>query len=894
MAFTPPDGCVMRSSVSSMCASADTLEPLVLLVAPAGYGKSTVMSQLFTSLEGQKNDVCWLSLDENDDDSTRFVQCLIEAMSGSIDGFGAELRTIMGIEMGFPVNAIARMFLEELTEFGKPVTIFLDDFHYIASESIHLLIKMLTKYCRNLLRIVIASRTDIPIGLGDLRSKGLVREIGVNELSLSLPEIREMIERKGFQDLDEKTIESVCARSEGWAVGIQLLCLAANGASDPESIFKNFTGRDRNIADYLGDMVLDNLSEDERKFILFTSILERMNSALCELILPEFNGQVFLEKLEALGLFLLPLDRERKWFRYHHLFTEFLRTRLDRDFPQTASKLLANTARWYAANGDVEDAIKYGLDAKDFEFSARYIASYARELVQMRGVHSTFLRWLNILPEKYKDMWPEIKVGYAWSLTFTHQHALAENELDQLEALGHLSTDVDTVSFDSRQIKQTCEMIRCVIDALSDRYDKCASRSQAWLEAWPEATDFNKGTVCNAYSYACNALQNFDQGLEIITEAKVAFRRCRSSYGVGWATAIEGMLLISAGSFSKAKKLLEDDLETALNTTGAYSQVVSILSLFLSDILYEKGDLTGARHYVEQGWPALKEVASLEFLLVGYTVSAKLMSAQGDDISALSLLDEGRNFGLVHKIPRLCLSLAYEGYTLMLRLGQLDQAEQYARNSGLAQLKLDALGYEGQIANRARTRLLIARGENKKALDLINPLLESFRNQGCNRLLMTGLALKSSILLNLGIVNEAMRYMEQAVEIGAGENVHQRFFDDALFIKPAMTKFLKSRYAITASISNIPTEYIQNLYKVFNITDEVEAGFRNETPIEALTKKEIRILLLIEQGLTNRQIAETLFVSEKTVKWHLHNVFGKLDVRNRAKAVMSARHLSLL
>lgn len=894
LAFTPQTDYVPREIVDLLVAKQEALERVVLLMAPAGYGKSTVMSQLYRHLREQKKAVCWLSLDSDDNELTRFVNFLTEAIGDVVEGFGHELKAVLNTEGDLSVQSIALMVFENLASSNIHINVFLDDYHIITNTKIHQLVRMLVKYCGEQLRLVIASRSDTPIGIGELRSKGLVYELDMNDLSLSPDEAREMIKRKGGGGLDESSIEIIWKRTEGWAVGIQLLCLAGNGASKPEEVFSSFTNRDKSIDDYLGDMVLDRLSDEERKFLLYTSIFERLDASLCEAILPNFNGQQLLEKMVRKGLFLLPLDREQKWFRYHHLFSEFLRTRLDRDYAGIVSKLNATVARWYLDRGEIEVAIKYGLLAEDYDFTAPLIADYAKIIAQMRGRHGIFLRWLDALPQHYKDRWPEIKLGSAWSLTFTDKHELAVLELDELEALQDEYNTKDRSSDAFGKIKQSCEMIRCVIEGLNDRHVVSAKRAQMWLEKWPDAEDFNRGTVGNAYSYSCNSLRDFEKGFEVVAEAKAAFRRCNSSYGAGWATAIEGMLHISNGSFSHARILLEEGLRTAENETGPYSQVASILALVLSETLYEQGELEEALRHVDLGWRAVQEVPSFEFLLVGYSVRAKILNAGGQQKEALKLLEEGRAFGQAQRLPRLDYLLALEGYSMLLEAGHKGRAQSYLKSSGIEKLDGNAAGLESHILSCVMIRKFISQGDYRQAISLINPLLVVFHTQNYSGLLMSTLSLKAAALFGLGVVNEAMRFIEQALIIGSKERVIRRFLDDRLMIRAVMVDFLSRRSGIVIAISDIPAEYIQDLCDAFDFDAFSDAQSSENVLIESLSKKEEQILLLIEQGLTNRQIAEALFVSEKTIKWHLQNVFGKLYVKNRTSAVLKARKLSLL
>lgn len=879
---------------------------LLLVVAPAGYGKSSLLSEWREMLQGQGVATGWLSLDADDNDPVRILSYLAAAVSDAEAGLGDNAQAQLSAGVLPSIQPVIGALTSDIEACGHEVVLFLDDLHLVTSADGLDTFDRLIQLAPANLRFVIASRIEPPLQLNDLRLRGGVRDLGPAELSFTAGELRSLALLHGMPDIDDHAVDVLRAKTEGWAAGAQLFFLAAQGEEDHSRLLGNFTGRDRSIADYLAEVVLNRQAPQMREFLLKSATLDRMCAEVCRTLLPQANCQAMLEEAEASGLFIVSLDRQREWFRYHHLFGDFLRTRLELERPGELAACRRLASRWFAANGYEVEAVGYALAAKDYDNAAALIAGFAETLVQYRGDHSTLLRWMEALPEDRLERWPQIRIGYAWSLTFTRKHAEALTVLDRLEreAGSDAGSTASAQSPDPEYVRQVVDMIRCVIGALGDRVEEARKRSAAWLAQWPDAPDFNRGTVGNALGYACNSTYEFELGIREIKLAKAAFERCEGHYGIAWASAIHGMLLTSKGLLANAEAVLREGLDYSRQSWGAQSHAASILSLILSEVYYERGELEDASVELRHGALAMQEIGSAEFAYVGHVVEAKLLCRNGEIGAALDVLRDGRRLARLYELPRLAAAFALQAVTILLRAGRLDEASELADRYGLAEGGGSAAerapdAAAGEFARRARIRLLLAGGRNQDALTQLNQLIGSLRDTGRSGLLITTLILKAAVLERLGIANDALRHLDEALRIGAANGFVRRFLDEEAIMQPVFRRYLEVRARTAMSEeARAPLDYVNRIAAGCGLDQveaaaEVKAGAGVESPAR-LTAKEVQLLKLVEKGLSNQQIAETLFISEKTVKWHLNRCFSKLDVRNRTSAVATAKRAALI
>jgi LuxR family maltose regulon positive regulatory protein len=364
---------------------------LTLISAPAGYGKTTLLS---TWLNQVTRSVAWLSLDEEDNDPARFLDYIIAAMQSAAPGFGETIASLRGISSPVSVEAVLTRFINEITGFGEDFLLALDDYHVISDAGVHHAVMILLENLPPNLHIAIASRSDPPLRIPSLRVKGILSEIRARDLSFTQKEASEFFNAVRQMALNAGEIKTMLAKTEGWAAGLQLAAISLQNYPDRRDFMRAFAGDDRHVADYLFDEVLRNLSENIQTFLVETSILEQLCAELCMAVTGQENSQEVLEFLEGANLFLVPLDNRRQWYRYHHLFAELLQLQLKRSIPSRISDLHAQASSWYASQDIINQAIIHAIKAGDIERVEAYVKVNTFGMLEI-GESTLINRWLD-------------------------------------------------------------------------------------------------------------------------------------------------------------------------------------------------------------------------------------------------------------------------------------------------------------------------------------------------------------------------------------------------------------------------------------------------------------------------------------------------------------------
>jgi LuxR family maltose regulon positive regulatory protein len=678
--------------------------------------------------------------------------------------------------------------------------------------------------------------------------------------------------------------------------------LALKGARDRRRLIRDFSGSDRAVTDYLVEAVLNRLKPDMQEFLMVTALLDRMCVDLCREVTGRDDCQALLDRIEADNLFLLPLDREHKWYRYHHLFADFLRARITARHPKRVRRCCALASDWFARRGYDSEAIRYGFAAGDFERVADLIESGWEDLVQNRGEHATLLDWMRRLPETHIDARPRLRIAHAWSLTFTRRYAEAEQELKKLDASPERKTGL--ASTDPSALRAV-EMIRCVLYALSDRTERCFSASNDWLRRWTDSPPFETGTVSSTLAYTCVARRDFEHVRAALQKARAAFEDCSGHYGIAWNDAMEGITLIQEGRPQEATTVYRRGLALAERELGSYSYAGSMLSVLLSEALYELDELDEAREQLDAGFALVDDHGAVETALAGYVTRARLLCHQ-DRCEDMDLgLVEGQHLGERLGLLRLSVSLAAERIALNLRCGGVDKAYSIAQASGFlapqarqpwsAEPDMEAIRETVQFA---RARLWTATGEADRAVKTLGGLATRARKRGWNRRLIELLAARTIAYERCGNRKHAFRTLDAAVRLAASGGFVRVFLDAGPALGDLIEEMNESRPAVPGTSETVVRTVLARLTRSTSgatgtIIDPA-APASDETQGDALTRRETEILKLLAEGLSNQELAKTLFVSETTVKWHLSNVYAKLGVRNRTSAVGQARQRLLI
>ncbi|MEJ8825747.1 LuxR C-terminal-related transcriptional regulator [Variovorax humicola] len=884
-----------RSQLSTLL-HAGLTRRLLGVTAPAGYGKTTALAQFVAQLDVHGITTAWLSLDAEDNDPLRFLRHLAAALHHADARLGRHaLAQVDSGSMASP-DAVVASLLHDVAGHERRLMLVLDDFHLVQQEAVHRKLEWLVAHLPQNVCIVIASRTRLPLQVSQLRLRGELLELDATHFGLDLDETADFVGRVSGAPLDRAQVETLHDLTEGWIAGLQLASLALRESGDRGAFLADFSGTDRDITDYLGEQVLDSLRPDLREFLLDTAGLERFCAELCDEVLGRNDSRAMLVEVQSRNLFLSGLDRSRTWFRYHHLFADYLRGR-GRERPGDAARAISLRASdWFQRHRLPHEAVRYAFEGQDLERAADLVADFSAELVQHRGEHATLLAWLTRLPQALVHTRPKIRTGHAWSLVLTRRYAEAEHELRALESACTEAGSMD----DEGDLRCVVEMIRCVYWAHAGEPMLAKSRSEAWLKSWPAANAFRTGVVANVLASGCCASDAFEQGQQALAIARRAFEECGADYGLAWAAALAMMLAMRRGDHAEAMAQARHGIATVERSLGVASYAGSMLTLLAAEVCYEQGDRVQAQRHVDLGLPFIDEHGLVEMTTAGYLTRARLLRLHGDIAAADACLLEGESLGHRLRLPRLSRILAAERCTLRLQAGAVDEAHKLAQSYGLIGPAATAVADEDDSVCLLVLRLRLATPQGTGASGALNDAIRRAQRDGHQAQLARLLALKALQQHRALDRAQALRTLDEALAIGVRCGLLRSWLDgDALLIELVEAIHASRGDLRTAGRDDlVPKSYLQQVLQAAGRTTPSAPSLprlpTTRSEAEELTERELKILRLLKAGLGNRELAQSLFLSEATVKWHLHNIFAKLGVKNRTSALARAQEISLL
>ncbi len=892
-----------RSALSSLL-HAGLTKRVVSVTAPAGYGKTTALAQFVAQLEPHGITCAWLSLDGEDNDPLHFVRYLAAALNHADPRLGrSALAQTEGGTMASP-DAIVASLLHDLmgherraaatkAQHDRRLLLVLDDFHLVHDGGVHRKLEWLVAHLPPTVGLVVASRTRLPLSLSQLRLRGELLELSDAHFGLALDEAADFVGRVSGAPLEHSQVKALHERTEGWIAGLQLASLALRESGDRGAFLAAFSGSDRDITDYLGEQVLDSLRPDLRDFLLDTAGLDRFCAELCDEALQRSDSHALLAEIQARNLFLSGLDRSRTWFRYHHLFADYLRGR-GKERPGDAARAVSLRASdWFNRRRLPHEAVRYAFEGRDIERAADLVAEFSAELVQHRGEHATLLGWLTRLPQALVHARPKIRTGHAWSLVLTRRHAEADQELRALESACLEDSDGD--------LRCVVEMIRCVYFALSDQPLLAKAGSEAWLQAWPRAEAFRTGVVANVLAAGCCATDAFEAGSQALAIARRAFEECGAHYGLAWASALAMLIAMRRGDHAEAMQQARLGIAAVEPSLGVASYAGSMLTLLAAEVAYEQGELVEAQRYLDLGLPFIDEHGLVEMSAGGYLTRARLLRLRGELAAADACLLEGESLGHRLLLPRLARILAAERCALRLQSGSLDDALRLAQSYGLlssgSTTTSGPSALEEDSVQLVIVRLRLAHGSGGSGAGALADALRRAQREGHQAQQARLLMLKAQHQHRTADAVQALRTLDQALALAARCGLLRSVLDADAVLLDMIEAICARRHVLQAGADAlVPQAYLQRLLQTAGRSAAPAAPAAPPPPrergeAEELTERELKILRLLKAGLGNRELAQSLFLSEATVKWHLHNIFAKLGVKNRISALARAREI---
>ena len=914
-----------RARLDSSSDVLDGIFPVVVVAAPAGYGKTTLMARWHTRLLERGVSCAWLSLDEDDRDATRFLRHLIAALQKASAHIGKDIAEdfIAGFAGGS--KSVLEAVAGDLAQVQHRIVLFLDDLHLVEGPEVRGILDWLINYAPRCLQYVIGTRQDPGLRLGGLRVRCQLLELGAEQLQFDAAETAQFYRSRLGRDLPVPDLQTLLTKTEGWPAALELAALVLAGSSEPTAFIQHFAGTDISVVDYLCDMVLLQMDERTRDFVFRISMFDRICAPLARAVTDADDAEEALLGLRTRNLFLIPLDRSWEWIRFHHLVGEFFRATYRRTAPAQARDCLVRGAQWLHANGHIEEAVNYMIRAQEWEQATRWVADCVEELVFRRGYHWTIMRWMNALPEAYVDRYPVIRIQYAFALSFYPRHQEYEAQIYRLEQL--LQNLEAQAHHDTREIDE----LRCAVEmqvamsvALRDDGMRGGELAAAWLARWPEAPLRRKGVMGNVLSFGHKTRGHIDKGLETVAQTRRWLEQSEGYYASSWTAYLEAVLHLKRGSYFDARLACTRGLELVerklhghpgqagmLHTLHGGSSFdaklvrargpelverklhghpgqASMLHTLLAGISYEFDEIEQALAHLDLTSSSVSEYAHADAVIVAYLTQARIQQLRHDQSGGLAMLREGQELGERRGWRRLTLSLAAEECRTLARAGHHEEARLVATRFEFHELPVrsGASPLSSDKALRAASRYLLKQSP-KVVVEALDAALENSQQRELAHRTVELLILRALAKKEDGDWTSASADVRRALTIAAPRNYVRAFLDEgrelgALIDRLDMEQLRGSEAA----------PLVRRLQRAMR-TPDAQGG----APIgmgEDLTKRELSILKRLETGLSNKEIAEAIFVSEGTLKWHLHNVYGKLNVKNRSRAMARARALGIL
>jgi LuxR family maltose regulon positive regulatory protein len=851
---------------------------LTLISAPAGFGKTTLVSEW---VSGCDQKIAWLSLDEGDNDPTSFLTYLVAALQTIAPNIGKGVLAILQSPQPPPIESILTALLNEITTFTDNFVLVLDDYHVLDAKLVDNVLAFLLGHLPPYMHLVIATREDPHLPLARLRARGQLTELRAADLRFTPAEAADFLNQVMGLNLSAEDIAALETRTEGWIAGLQLAAISMQGHQDYTSFIQSFTGSHHFVLDYLIEEVLHQQPEDVQTFLLRTSILDRICGPLCDAVLgsPSASGQETLEYLERANLFIVPLDDERRWYRYHHLFAELLRQRLGK--PKEFAEFNLRASQWHEENGDLGAAFHHAIAAGDFVRAAG-LAEAAWQGMEESFQTAAWLGWVKKLPEDVIRVRPVLctMLGQA----FANAGKPEPSELRLQDAERCLD---DSAIANEAQLKTLPAMI-----ALARAYNAqvqgdptaTVKYAELALQLIPE-DDFIRRAMAISTLEVTNwasgnlesAIRGIGDWMESMTQLGNYVYVVASAYAV--AELLEGL-----GRLSEAERTYQDALQLAAQHGPEAEHITAHHHLGLSMIYHQRGDDTLAAHYLNQAAELGLQTTLVDWLYRWNVAQAQLKEAAGDLETSLALLDEANRVYIQTLVPDL-RPIAARKARIYLKQERPDKAWAWAAERGLS--LTDEVSYLHEFEHLTLARLEIA---NPLVNTLLTRLLQAAeaqnrRGSALDILLVQALAYEAQ-----GNHPQALAALERALSLAEPEGYVRIFVDEGEAMRLLIEKQSHNRdYPLSDYVDKLLAAFTQPMAAPKSTIIRQKSDM-----IEPLSERELEVLKLLRSELSGPEIARQLIVSLNTLHTHTNNIYNKLGVNNRRAAVRRAEELDLL
>ena len=880
---------------------------LIFVCAPAGYGKTTLLSEWAQFLMQNGIVVGWFAIDSSDDDSLPFCTYLVASLTQAL-GSISELSRIAQLIRSSPeldMQKIMGAIINAIASSGRECVLILDDYHLIGNPAIHSAIAFLLEHRPENMRIVLGSRAEPPLPLARLRARGQLFEIRTADLRFTPDETARFLNEVMYLQLSAEMVATLDQRTEGWAAGLQLAALSLTGRSDKESFLSSFTGGHRYVVEFLLEEVLNRQPNEVQSFLLNTSVLERLCAPLCDAVLGEqTNAASILDYLEQANLFLIPLDDERKWYRYHHLFRDFLQTGLNKTQPERVTALHRAASEWHAAHSLLREAVHHALQTQDWEYAAALVEQHGVSMM-LHGEISTMYEWCAAFPEAVMRVHPALCLfqGNALVLGYRGQNrGRIEERLQQVEQAA-AALDAKRKPLARLLIGQAATtrtfLAAVTPDPAVDPREQFALAQRA-LDLLSE-DDPARSAIALTIGYAHLALHDPQAGYRTMEESRQLSLACHNYLGFVEATFHQARLAHHQGQLRHAAEICNHgraEIAAILAYPEPELPALGCLDIALGCVLLEQDQLEEAEQALLHGLDRIGWGMNPIYVMTACTALFRLRGIQGRSEEALDYLNQLEeawpDIAFLTRGLRVVHALQGASQDSSALAEAVSWCNDLLRSLG-GEMPTPGMGPFGAaeayyLACLIWTRAQIAVGNSRITLPYLKQQLDMSMSHGLTTRVIELSLLEAQAMKAKGDSQGVWAALERAFSLAEPEG-YLRIFDQG----PTLTQLL-----VNAAKQGIRRDFIERLLAVIRPAQTSLSGI-DEKAIhvyslesgEQLSERELEVLRLMAGGATNQEIAEQLVITVGTIKSHINHILRKLDAHNRTEAVARARSLGL-
>jgi len=872
--------------------------PLTLVSAPAGSGKTTTIR---VWLSGHESSTAWLTLDQADNELNQFWTYLISALQSLDRNLGKGTMEILqssDTKENFPGDkTFLNPLLNDLFNLDRCFYLVIDDLHSINNTEIQKSLIYFIEYLPPTLHMIAATRSDPPWPLHRWRARGKIKEIRQKDLKLTREEIEYYINQtKGFS-LSKHQLDKLHTKTEGWITGLQLTSLSLSAVDNIDSFIESFAGSHHNVFEYLSEEVLARQPEHIRKFLIFTSVLNRLCAPLCDTITGETRSRELLEILERQQLFIIPLDDRKYWYRYHPLFADLLRYLLKKDYPGVDIELHSKAAKWFLETGEFSEAIYHAFNSSDYELAATILHEHYKKIVNVEGPW-LLINYLKKLPDNILNSYPSLLVYKAFMFFLQERREEAEALLEQAEKLSYENKE-DQVEYEGM-----LAIAKAVYQTTTHEFSKALNNTEKALKLLPSGNYYWRmwaayfsgdiryfsGKPKNAQSFYLEAYRNSEKTgsyyLALNCNLKVANNlRC-------------------LGKLHEAEQLTRKTLHTIGKKGLSGIPRTGSIWVLMGELLREKGELNEAERLINKGvflnqpekpflgWCCLFQIALL-FSKQKYNEALEV-------IATIEELNRDPGLPLYITIPA-----ASWKARVLLEAGNLSEAKNILAQTGVTEEATVKVGRERGYLVLPRLLILDDEKNKNRARKVLDQVEDFAASGGNHRILLETLLVKATLAEQAGAAGAAEEHLAKALQSGHESGYFQVYIDEGKKLVSAYSRILEEKDIPGKQYLDQPLiSFARKIYRELapetaekqehDSEKHVSDHSYDRLIVEELNPREIQILELIAEGYSNPEISHKFYISEGTVKWHTSNIYGKLGARNRVEAVTLARKLKLI